>query len=60
MIEAFEGVVTDAETERRRKFEKLPKAIKMDETIKKIIKKNERSERVENMNNCFLNFVLYH
>ena len=59
MIEAFEGVVTDAETERRRKFVKLPKAIKMDETIKKI-KKKERSERVENMNNCFLNFVLYH
>ena len=35
MIEAFEGVVTDAETEGRRKFEKLPKAIKKDETIKK-------------------------
>ena len=36
MIEAFEGVVTDAETERRRKFVKLPKAIKMDETVMKI------------------------
>ena len=44
MIEAFEGVVTDAETERRRKFEKLPKAIKMDETIKKIKKKKKTSE----------------
>ena len=36
MIEAFEGVVTDAETERRRKFEKLTKAIKMLETVMKI------------------------
>ena len=44
MIEAFEGVVTDAETERRRKFVKLPKAIKMDETIKKIKKKRAKRE----------------
>ena len=43
MIEAFEGVVTDAETERRRKFVKLPKAIKMNETIKKIKKKTSEA-----------------
>ena len=56
MIEAFEGGVTDAETERRRKFEKLPKAIKMDETVMKI---NERSEMVENMNNWLFSSMIY-